>query len=137
MEFLYNKDGQDISVPVERWIWGVLYNDGTELRQFDKNGRFHRFAEINQPEVKMFTMHRFDDIGKRIDMVVKGDCQLFHFYRVIGTLDPSSEKQKKVRIFCFGWKDRKTGAMSYNYILPDDRMITADHDVASLNKFGV
>lgn len=136
MKFYYNNQGKEIEVELERWIWGVVYDDGTELRQFDANGKFHRFQEIDQPRVKMFTMHRSDDIMKRIDMVLEGDCQLFHFYRNIGQMSPDGKKQKW-RIFCFGWKDRKTGATSYNYILPDDRLVIADHDVPDLHRFGI
>ena len=135
MDFYYKDKDKEIKVELERWIWGVVYNDGTELRQFDKDGVFHRFQEINEPEVKMFTMHRADDLDKRIDMVLDNDCQIFHFYRNIGLL--SAEGNKKWRIYCFGWKNRKTGSTSYNYILPDDRLITADHDVPNLNDFGI
>jgi len=44
----------------ERWIWGVVYKDGTELHQFGNDLIFHQIKEIKWAEVKMFTMYKLE-----------------------------------------------------------------------------
>lgn len=108
-----------------------------ELKQFGDDGVFHRFAEIKQDEVEIFTMYRTDDeeMLKRIDMKVSEGAQIFHFYRQIGLDYQSKENFRKIQIYVFGWK--RDGACSYNYILPDDRIVTADHDISNLLEFSI
>jgi hypothetical protein len=129
-----NKDGVKIEAKLEVWGWGVVYKDKTELRQFGNDGVFHQFADIKQDEVAMFVMEKTDESGKRIDMAVEGK-QVFHFYRNI-VLNMLTPEQRKIRVYCFGWKDRETGATSYNFILPDDRVVIGDRDL-DLTKFGI
>lgn len=124
------------SVEAETWGWGVLYKDGSELKQFSPDKTFHQFKEVNQPEVKMFVMYKLDDMSKRIDMPISEPLQLFHFYRKI-TLNMLQEDERKVHIYVFGWKNTLKDTVSYNYILPDDRIITADHDIIDLTQYAV
>lgn len=104
-----------------------------ELKQFDDDGNFHRFGEIEQERVDIFTMYKTDDekMLKRIDMKVSEGAKIFHFYRNIGFDYQSRENYRKVQVYVFGWK--KDGACSYNYILPDDRIVVADHDIDITN----
>ncbi|MFA5261426.1 MAG: hypothetical protein WC450_09380 [Candidatus Omnitrophota bacterium] len=132
---LTTKDGKEEEVVEERWGWGVVYKDGSEARQFGLDGIFHRFAEINQDEVKMFAMYRTDDQGKRFDIEVKDGMQIFHFYRNF-CFDYLSECRKNYRVYCFGWKDRKTGAMAYFYIMPDDRIVSGNFDL-DISNYGI
>lgn len=111
-------------VELEKWAWGVTYKDGSELKQFDDNGNFHQFAEINQDEVKMFTMYKTDpNENARFDIICE-DVQYFHFYRNF-MLENATVK---IKVYVFGWKDKKTGACSYNYIFPDDRILSSNSD---------
>lgn len=131
-----NAEGVTEEITLERWAWGVVYNDDTELRQFDADygGRFHQFKEIDQERVKMFIIYRTDsDLKARIDIVVHPDMQLFYFYRRL-ILD---NRNRKTSVYVYGWKNRITGAMTYNYILPDDRIVTADHDIADITAFNI
>lgn len=121
--YIYNNNGTQEEVEPEVWGWGVVYENGDELKQFSEDGTFHRFIEIDQKRVKMFVMYKLEDMTKRIDMPVLGDSQLFHFYRnaVLNNGD------KKVRVYVFGWK--RNGETMYMYILPDDRIIASSGDV--------
>jgi len=134
MKYILKKDGREIEATLERWGWGVVYKDKTELRQFGDDGVFHQFAEIKQDELEMFVMMMTDGSEKRIDMAVTGK-QIFHFYHNI-VLNMLTPEQRKIRVYCFGWKDKETGATSYNFILPDDRVVIADRDI-DLTKFGI
>ena len=138
MEYTFKREnkestsGFDIEkVNLERWVWGVVYKDGSELHQFDSEGIFHQFKEINLPEVKMFSMYRSDDMGKRYDIVVTEGMQLFHFYRNVKPyyLD------NYVKVYVFGWK--KDGKESYHFILPDDRMVMSDINNVDLPQFNL
>lgn len=133
-KYTFNRDGVPEEVAVERWAWGVVYDDDTEFHQFGADGVFHQFKEIEQDRVKMFTMYEVGGEG-RVDMPVK-NVQIFHFYRNL-MLDQGTDDARTVRVYVFGWKDAETGATSYNYILPDDRIISADHDVAHLTAYNV
>lgn len=140
MDYTFTRDGVDEKVTLERWIWGVMYKDGTELHQFDAFGKFHQFKEINVPEVKTFVMYRSDNMAVRIDMPVREGMQFFHFYRIMMLKElvgngGEMTSSRKVKVYVFGWK--RDGVASYNYILPDDRLLTADHDVPALIEYGV
>ena len=123
-------------VPLERWTWGVVYRDGTELHQFDDKGVFHQFQEIDQERVSLFVMFKPDDPTKRIDTVVNLDMQLFQFYRNVG-IDYGAPTFRLVRVFVFGWKTRETGEASYHFILPDDRVVMSTSPDIDLTKFEI
>lgn len=130
-KFKFIRDGVEENVEPERWGWGCIYLDDTELHQFDANGIFHQFKEINLPEIKMFVMYKLDDMKKRIDMPITEDMQVFHFYRNIKPF--YSDKFSKVYVFGF----KKNGVASYHFILPDDRLIICDTDNIDLAQFNV
>lgn len=135
-EYTFARDGVEEVVQPERWGWGVVYADGTELKQFGDDGRFHQFREINQEEVEMFVMYRLDDESKRIDVIVDSQTQVFHFYRNL-ILDVGADMGRRVKVYVFGTKNAVTGATQYNYILPDDRLLKADHDLPDLTRYQI
>ena len=66
MEYIYtDEQGNRIPATLERWCWGVVYNDGSEFHQFAPDGTFHRIGEVDQPRVNMFTLYRPDDMSRR------------------------------------------------------------------------
>lgn len=132
-EYTFLRDGVEEKVELERWAWGVVYKDGTELHQFDGEGRFHQFKEIDQSKVDMFVMHQPEG-DRRIDMPIAGDVQIFHFYRHY-ILDQGGQNPRRVKVYVFGWKDTHSGVASYNYILPDERILTSNHDLPTLTSY--
>jgi hypothetical protein len=133
-QFLRGDKFEDVEP--EDWVWGVVYEDNTELHQFADDGIFHQFREIEQERVKMFVMYRLADLTKRIDMPVKPEMQIFHFYRKCH-LNVGTESDRWVKVYVFGWKDRLTGATGYHYILPDGRMIVANHDIEIISNYNL
>lgn len=133
MKYYFTKDNKKIEVQLENWVWGVVYKDNTELHQFSQDGVFHQIAEIKWEEVKMFTMYKPEDIKKRIDIVVTPDMKLFQFYRNIRP----QYLEKFVRVIVFGWKVKETSQAVYNFILPDDRVITSNVDNIDLSLFNL
>ena len=122
---------KDELVDTERWGWGVVYKDGRELKQFDDAGYFHQFKEIETENVAMFVMYKLDDDSKRIDMPISEGMQFFHFYR---NIRPHYSETFK-RAYIFGFK--KNGVASYNFILPDDRVIVSAVDNIDLSLFNI
>ena len=117
-------------VELERWVWGVLYKDGTELHQFDDKGVFHRIGEVEQDKVNLFSLYKYEDPSKRIDIPMQKGMRIIYKYRNIKPyyLDHF------VRIFLVGYRVTKD---SYNYlfILPDDRIIMSPVDNIDLSTF--
>jgi len=131
MKYTFNRAGKEEEVKLEKWIWGVVYDDGSELRQFENTGKFHQIKEIKMSKVKLFTMHRSDDIKKRIDLVVMPDMQIFHFYRNIKL----AGTDHFIKVYVFGYKIRKTSKTCYHFILPDGRLIISNVNNIDLSKF--
>lgn len=130
MEWKFNREGVEESVSLERWVWGVVYTDGSELHQFGEDGVFHQFREIDQSRVQMFVMYSPAD-GRRYDLVVSPEMKLIHFYRNIRTPDTGG---KFVKVYVFGYEKNIDGRNQQvlNFIMPDDRIVMADTDKISL-----
>lgn len=126
MKYLYHdkESNTDIEASPERWVWGVIYKDGTELKQFAEDGTFHKFVEINQKEVDTFAMFRFEDMTKIFTIKPNG-AQIFHFYRNT-ILNAATDGETRSRAYVFGTKTKDEAI--YNYILPDDTIIKTRGD---------
>ena len=135
MEYLFNREGTIETVQLEKWVWGVVYKDDTELHQFGSKGDFHQFKEIKKEEVKMFTMYKSDDMSKRIDLLITPEMSFFHFYR---NIRPEwSEVFIKIYVFGFAVKDKQSGMLekTFMFILPDDRILVSNRDNIDLSLF--
>ncbi len=141
MKYIYNDNGKDIEIALERWVWGVVYEDGTELSQFEvtvvdgkvTGGVFHRVGEIDQEKVVMAVLYNFEHPEKRIDIPWKKGMRLIHKYRNI-VFDYMSENKREARVIMFGYKDGDHHSVMF--ILPDDRIVFSnnpDHDVTKHN----
>ena len=131
-----NEKGEIENVQLEKWCWSVLYKDGTELHQFDKDGNFHRLAEINQREVVLFTMYKAERNG-RYDIIMPENARIIHIYKNIHA-HYFENFNKTVRIYMFGYrtgKDEKDFEYHYHFILPDDRMIISNKENIDLVRF--
>ncbi len=129
-----NKEGVIIEATPERWQWGIIYNDGTELKQFGDDGWFHQVGEIKQENIAMAVLYKMDDPGKRIDIPWRSGMKLIHKYINI-ILSAATTEERRVRIYAFGYKYK--GQCNYIYILPDDRLITSPEDDVDFTKFNI
>ena len=131
-----NQKGEIEWVEPERWCWEVIYFNNTELHQFESpesccKGTFHQIKEIKWEEVKMFTMYKFNDMKRRIDLLVRPDMQIFHFYR---NIRPAGVDHF-IKVYVFGYKTRGSSEAVYNFILPDNRVLVSNRDNVDLSKF--
>lgn len=130
-------------VMLERWVWGVVYHDGTELRQFEDvpggieyngklyAGRFHQLGEVKQNKVKMFVVFKPFNEQIRYDVVLPRGARLIHCYRNIRP----HYRTEFVRCYIFGFNNG--GYKTLLFILPDDRVVIADRDDIDLIDFNV
>lgn len=120
-----NKEtGATEEVELERWMWGVLYKDGTELHQFDNAGIFHRIAEVDQSKVALWCLYQPGaDKRGRIDFVVPEgkEVALIHKYRHF-ILNAGTKEETRKKVYIFGYKV-KGGLPHLNFVLPDDRIV--------------
>ena len=130
-EYIFIREGVEEKVTLERWAWGAIMKDGTELHQFDDNGSFHQVGEIDQANLKMFCLRNTADSSKRIDMPFSADMKLIYKYRNIKLW----YKEEWTKVYVAGFK--KGNQHSFIYILPDDRIIFSDSDTVNLDLFGI
>lgn len=131
MKYTHNKTNEEVQV--ERWVWGAVYNDNTELQQFDvATGLFHSVTEVDQSKLKMFTMYATfdnDNMDRRVDIMLPEGAQVFHFYRNT-VLEAGTENEVRFKIYVFGYKYK--GATHYNFILPNDKLIQSVEDLPEI-----
>ena len=143
MKYFLEKETEKIEVELERWIWCVVYHDGTELHQFEivnGEGVFHQLNKIDQEKVWMWTLIK-PDMSKRIDISMPQGGKIIHKYRNIERRVDGVLTNRE-RIYIFGYKDG--GHCHYNFILPDDTVIQSNtdatkvvHDYSELDAEGV
>lgn len=131
--------GELEQVPLERWIWGAVYEDGTEMHQFDDNGVFHRIAEIDQSKVVMWVLYQPQGMGDgRIDFIVpteedgtRKECALIHKYRnIIFAANTPEERRERIYIFGFKLKGQKS---FYNYVMPNGTIVQSTDENPKLS----
>ena len=135
----FNRAGKLEEVPVERWAWGAVLDDGTEMHQYDAQGIFHQVGEIPQERVKMWVLYKTGPENKRIDILVPAGARLIHKYKryVLNSAqlnegDPSREV--KVTVYVFGYK--AGDHYHYNFIMPNDTIIQSIEE-APVFEFGI
>lgn len=134
-----NVDGKIEEVTLERWVWGVVYKDGTELHQFDERGVFHQIKEIDQDNVAMWVLYKSESVNgtERIDIVLPTDqsFKLIHKYRNF-IFNANTPEQKKVRVYMFGYHI-KGDRPRYNFIMPNDTIVQSHTDQVQLSTMGI
>jgi hypothetical protein len=118
-----------IEVPRERWCWIAHYSDGTKLKQFDdKDGTFHRFAEIDQKRIVSFEMVNEEE-GQSFNLQIPQGADLIHYYRN-QVLNFGTGDEKRVRLYNFGWKITIDGKLYKRIIqiFPDNSIRLLDDD---------
>lgn len=142
--------GKDENVVLENWIWGALYEDGTEFHQFTNDGIFHRIGEIDQSKVKMWTLYQPEGKGDgRIDFIMpredvpedapKGtvgalkECALIHKYRNI-VFNAGTPQEVRHRIIIFGFKIKGQKSF-YNFILPNGNIVQSVDENPKISQF--
>lgn len=141
-------------VELEKYVWGVVYEDGTELHQFGGDMFFHQFKEIQMDKVKMFTVYNSEDMTKRVDLLIRREAQQIFFKYRRHILEVGGEERRET-VYMFGTKDKvydvrenpetleKTRIYTghyvekFYYIFPDGRLIITDEYIGDLLQFNL
>jgi hypothetical protein len=129
MTHYFYQDGKEpIEIAPERWQWEIYYDDGSVLKQFDDEGKYHPFSDINQArpinKVQMVT-----DNKAPIVIYWKTGYKLIHFHtknvmRVQVGVDIEMQPLESFRIYVFGYQYGHEKVMLA--IMPDDGVIVID-----------
>ena len=109
------------TVELERWIWTAIYQDGTQLKQFDDDGRFHQFREIDQTRLNAFVMSTPDESHPPVILKFEPGYKLIHFYRNISLNNGAI----RIRLYCFGYES--VNAKVILVIMPDNRVVITEN----------
>src|SRR3989344_4017226 len=90
---------QWILVSEEVWQWEAYFENGTVLKQFDDNGLFHQFAEIDQGQLAVFKMVSRHYPQTYTLLFSDPDMKLIHFYRNT-ILDAGTSAEHRTRLYC-------------------------------------
>ncbi len=134
MKFTFNREGKNEDVELERWIWGVVYKDGTELQQFETKGYkgiFHQIGEIDQSKVKRFILAKAQG-GQSICILVPEGARLIHKYK--NDVFLISEKEIRCKTYVIGYQFKSQFFL--NYILPNDTIVQSNNPDLQLVKEG-
>ena len=130
--FIDPETKEESMVDLEKWCWGCVYKDDTELHQFDQAGNFHQLREIDQKNIKLWVLYNSEDPNKRIDIVMPEDARIIHKYRNV----KPHYLDRFVRVYMFGYRTgKKDFKYHYNFVLPDDRIIQSTVDNVDLVLF--
>lgn len=100
-----NKETDQIEeVQREKWRWIAMYNDGSELRQFDDaTGLFHQLKEIEQSKLHIFKMVS-DENPRGFQLLFNPmEMKLVHLYRNI-VLDYMGKNPTRLKLYIFGYE---------------------------------
>jgi len=134
IKWYFNRNGVEEEVPIEKWVWHVVYKDGTELYQFGKELdtgklRFHQIGEIDMDNVDVFEMIKVDNPKLRYSIRKSPEMKkIIHHYRR-ANLNLGTEDETHITFYCFGYKLSEDLSV-YHFILPDDRIVvTTDRNL--------
>jgi hypothetical protein len=121
--FLY-VDGKDpIPVDLERWRWEVLYKDGTGIEQFDAEGRFHPFSDIDRNKPIHYVQMVNDDHAP-MRIFWRDDYKLISFTYRPFCLNFGAPDEIYGKIYFLGFQCGREKMMWA--IMPDDAIILID-----------
>ena len=112
-------------VQKEQYCWEAVYNDGTTLKQYDDQGKFHQFGEIDQGRLVVFKM-----VGdKTYTLMFEKGMKLIHYYdRYI--LQVGTKGETRMTAYCFGYERGKEKVVTM--IFPNETIITSKPEKVKL-----
>lgn len=103
MTWTFYRDGKPEKVEKEKWCWECVYTDGTIIKQFDDDGIFHQFKEIDQS--RLFAFKMVSDTFTHTLLWEEG-MKLIHYYDEY-FLDVNGPNQRRITVYCFGYETAK------------------------------
>lgn len=130
---LIKENGERIEATPERWVWGILYKDDSELHQFGDDGIFHQIKDIEQDRIKMAVLYKFTDFEQKIYIPWREGMKLIHKYINVHAGAQHENMSQTARVYVFGYK--LGNQTHYTYILPNDQKIYSPEENIDLTLF--
>ena len=122
MAITYTHPATGETTTKEPWRWVAVYDDGSQLEQFDTaygTPIFHRFAEIDTKRVAEFMLIH-NNFSPIVFQIPEG-AKLVHFYRhrtiqellYDGDGESSLQREWKVKVWVIGFKVSKQYCLAY------------------------
>jgi len=127
-KFFRKETQQWEEVSEEIWHWEATYEDGSTLKQFDDEGIFHQFSEIDQTKLAVFKMTSANFPNVYTVLFSDPKMKLIHFYKNC-VLNAATEDETRIRFYCFGY-EINFGAKKVrvvNVITPDNELISTEN----------
>jgi hypothetical protein len=126
--YFYQQGKEPIEIAPERWRWEIYYEDDSVLKQFDDDGAFHPFSDIDQTK-PIHKVQMVNDDQSPIVIYWKSGYKLIHFYtknimRVQAGIDIETQPLESFRIYVVGYQYGHEKVMLA--IMPDDGVIVID-----------
>jgi len=126
MNYRFIRKGKEELVEKEEWYWIVYYDDGTILKQFDDNGFFHQFKEIDSQQSGVFKMVS-DNHSEKYVIPFNKTIKLIHYYKV-AKLHFGTPYYKEIKSYCFGFEKNVDGRNQKHIlmIVPNNEIIICE-----------
>lgn len=119
----YPKDGSEPqAVEPEEWMWEVHYNNGNVFGQFDHNGIFHQFSEIDQENIGMVML--VSQHHPPVVIMWRLGLKLIQFMYRTGRLRIGTEEESYYRLPCLGYQDQCGPHILI--VMPDGTVVLTD-----------
>jgi hypothetical protein len=107
-----------------------VYDDGSHLAQFDdRDGTFHRFAEIDRARLAHFRLVHRDGPLRGFDIPIRPGMRPIHAYRVL-TLNAGTPEEVRIRTYLFGYQETLNGrnVKAVLQVWPEGRVVLMNDD---------
>jgi hypothetical protein len=117
------------AVKPEVWQWEAIYKDGSILKQFDDNGYFHRFSEIDQSQLHVFRMVSDENPQSYSILFNPSKMKLIHYYKNT-IFHAATPYEQRVRSYVFGYEMKAFPTLvkikQLFVITPENELIVTD-----------
>ena len=102
------------------------------MLQFDEFGVFHQLHELEGKSVELFSLVNTWERDRRIDILIPDGAVIVHKYRNF-IFNANTPEERRERVYIIGFRKGEEG--HYNFVLPNEQIIQADHEEILLSSF--
>lgn len=124
----YHEDGQVDVVSPEKWSWEAHYQDGTVLKQFGDDFKFHQFKEIDQGRLLFFQM--VNTVGlPPVTLLFPQGAKLIQFMYRNFCFNFGQPNEIRGKLYCFGYQ---LGVVKVLFVIMPDNSIMVVDDIEKI-----
>lgn len=113
VKYKFLKENKIIETNKEDWCWEAYYDKGV-LKQFDDEGWFHQFKEIDQSKLRVFKM--VHETKPPFTLLFNDKMKLIHYYKRY-RLDIGTPLERSFTAYCFGYEVNTKGRVTKSILV--------------------